>query len=387
MAGETKVFDSVPYAEDYTLIIVYKALADSEAMLWRLDYGDGSTRGLTTERMLMDSTSVRYASQTEGTPAISTLRQSVSSLTSGDSLGSHVRLTLGGDGAVKIAEVLYYEGRMGTAALRKVQSALALRYGITLGPVDYLDGSGRHVWHYADSGLYHHRVTGLGRDTLTGLFQRRSRSEVDGAVLTLAADSLSEGMFLVAGDNGAPSAFVDEDGLEVLQRRWRFEATSTEGRPIALTFDTRGFATAGDSLVLLLDSVVLVPESPAGDSVVFPYVTFVDDTVHHAALVRSGLLWRQAMLQQRLAQGLPHDEGTFAASLYPNPTRGRYILEVSGAEHVEVTVHDVLGRVVARHSGNGSDFYSFDGELPADNVYFATVTTEKGSQTIKLVVK
>ena len=129
------VFDSVPYSKDYTMIIVYKPVSSGETMLWQMLFADSSMRGLTTERILSDSISIRYTENTSFIPVINTLRQS-----SPDSTSPYVRLAVGGDSAAKVAEVLYYTSRLGNAALRKVQSCLAVRYGITLGPVTTLTG-------------------------------------------------------------------------------------------------------------------------------------------------------------------------------------------------------------------------------------------------------
>lgn len=137
---QTVTFDSLPYAKDYTMIVVYKPVAETEAMVWKLSYDTSSVRGLTTEHILSGNVTIRYTDTTTGIPVINTLRQ-----TAPDSTVPYIRLTLGGDtlaGSVKIAEVLYFSQRLGNSMLRRVQSALAVRYGITLGPVDYVDGEG-----------------------------------------------------------------------------------------------------------------------------------------------------------------------------------------------------------------------------------------------------
>ena len=157
------VFDSLPYAKNYTMVVVYKPVVEKETAVWRLDFDSGSVRGLTTEHIISDNVTIRYSDTTTLTPIINTLRQ-----TAPDSTAPYVSLTLGGDtlsSSVKVAEILYFDRRLNNKMLRRVQSALAIRYGITLGPVNYVDGEGDVVWRYADSGLYHHRVTGIGRDS------------------------------------------------------------------------------------------------------------------------------------------------------------------------------------------------------------------------------
>ena len=62
-------------------------------------------------------------------------------------------------------------------------------------------------------------------------------------------------------------------------------------------------------------------------------------------------------------------------------------MEVRGAGWVRVTVHNTLGQEVAAFEDSGRSEYRFQGTLPPDNVYYATIVTERGSQTTKLVTK
>ncbi len=384
-AGEGLLsFDSLPYARDYTVIVVYKPVADTEAVLWRMYFSNSSSRGLTTERILSDSLSIRYADGTDGKPVISTLRQ-----TAPDSTAPYIRLAIGGSGSPAVAEVLYFTKRLGNAALRKVQGCLAVRYGVTLGPVAYLDAQRRHVWDYTDSGLYHHRVTGVGMDTLSGLCQLRSRSETGDAVLTVSADSLDAGSYLLLGDDDAPMAFEQKGDIELLERIWRVQSTHTEGRAFMLAFCSRGWALPGDSLALMTDDTVFLPAYITGDSVVFTGVVFPADSGLFT-LGRGGSLWQRS--QPAGGKGATGKDGKdagvlFSARVYPNPTKGNYTIDVRGAGWVRVTIHNTLGQEVAVFEDSGRSEYRFQGTLPIDNVHYATIVTEKGSQTTKLVTK
>ena len=389
-------FDSIPYSDDYTVVVVYKPVVDTEANVWRLVYADSLVRGLTTERIIADSTSIRYYEQTDGKPAIHTLRQSAPDITC-----ANVRLTVGG-GDIKVAEVLYYDRRLGNSALRRVQSALAVRYGITLGPVDYVGGNGKRVWHHRrDSALYHHRITGLGHDTASGLHQLRSRSEMDGAVVTLSADSLPQGAYLLIGDNDAPLTFrQDAGGMETLARQWRAQASGVKDAAVSLTFDTRSLPLPTDSLVLLLDDAVVLPSAATANEVRFNGLRLPSDSCSFT-LARGTLLWQLAQTGAKGGHGTngantttwSADTNAWApaglqtVALYPNPTTGHFNIEVSGASQVQVTIYSLLGTVVATYSGSGRDRYRFTGTLPSGNSYYATVTTENGSQTMRLVVK
>ena len=58
-SSRTLVFDNVPYAREYTLMVVYKPVASGEASVWRLGYDTSSVRGLTTEHIVSDNVTIR----------------------------------------------------------------------------------------------------------------------------------------------------------------------------------------------------------------------------------------------------------------------------------------------------------------------------------------
>ncbi|MBR3783700.1 MAG: T9SS type A sorting domain-containing protein [Bacteroidales bacterium] len=384
-------FDSIPYAEDYTIVVVYKPVADTEATVWQLVFADSIVRGLTTERIVSDSTSIRYSQQSDRKPVIHTLRQSAPDISS-----ANVRLSVG-DGNIKVSEVLYFNHRLGNSALRRVQSALAIRYGITLGPVDYIGGNGNRVWqHRRDSAMFHHRITGVGSDTACNLHQLCSRSEMDGSVVTLSADSLPQGAYLLVGDNDAPLTFQQKDGdVETLARQWRVQASGAEGVDFSLSFDTRRIPIPTDSLVLLLDDNVVLPSVAATNEVRFDNLWLPSDTCTFT-LARGTLLWQLAQSGTKGAKGHGGKEyggneefsiSNSQFSIFPNPTTGHFNIEVSGARQVQVTIYSLQGKVMATYNDSDRDKYCFEGSLPSGNSYYATITTESGSQTMKLVVK
>lgn len=384
-------FDSIPYAEDYTIVVVYKPVVDTEAAVWQLVFADSIVRGLTTERIVSDSTSIRYSQQSDSKPVIHTLRQSAPDISS-----ANVRLSVG-DGNIKVSEVLYFDHRLGNSALRRVQSALAIRYGITLGPVDYIGGSGNRVWqHRRDSAMFHHRITGIGSDTACHLHQLCSRSEMDGSVVTLSTDSLPQGAYILVGDNDAPMTFRQEDGdVETLARQWRMQASDAEDVVFSLSFDTRNIPTPTDSLVLILDDNIVLPSATTTNEVRFNNLWLPSDTCTFT-LARGTLLWQLAQSGAKGAQGHGGREyggneelsiSNSQFSIFPNPTTGHFNIEVSGARQVQVTIYSLHGKVMATYNDSDRDKYCFEGSLPSGNSYYATITTESGSQTMKLVVK
>lgn len=382
VATSPLAFDSIPYAKDYTVVVVYKPVADTEATVWRLALPDSSIRALSTLHIVSDSSRVRYAGLPSTGPAVSTLRQSAP-----DSLASYVQLVANPDSLLAVAELLYFDHRLGSAALRRLQSELAIRYGITLGPVNYLDGNNEPVWTYSRNKAFHHRIAGIAHDTLYGLHQLRSRSEEPGGILTLAADSLRQGEYLLCGDNDGTLAFEYDGATELLNRQWKLQGKNMEERLITVSIDTRDLPQPTDSLVLLVCDELYLPAAVSSDGVRYDHVSLPSDTCL-VRLARSPLLWQLA--QPVATNANPNSQFSIPNSqfsIYPNPTTGHFSLEVRDAERVQATVYNMQGAVEATFSDSGRGRYLFSGTLPPGNAYFVTVVTESHTRTMKITVK
>ncbi|MFS4428407.1 hypothetical protein [Chryseobacterium sp. S90] len=93
----------------------------------------------------------------------------------------------------------------------RVDSYLAVKWGTTL-MGDYVSSSNNIVWN--TSTTYQNNILGIARDNLSTLYQKQSRSENSGQKLIMGVgnslantnaantNSLTEGQFLIAGDNG-----------------------------------------------------------------------------------------------------------------------------------------------------------------------------------------
>jgi len=98
------------------------------------------------------------------------------------------------------------------ADLMKIQSYLAIKYGITLS-TDYMATDGTVVWNAAANSAYNKWIVGIGRDDETGLFQKQSISVdyngrtfyIGNKVETLNsqnAGTLNDKEYIVLGSNG-----------------------------------------------------------------------------------------------------------------------------------------------------------------------------------------
>ncbi|OUS02727.1 hypothetical protein A9Q86_02640 [Flavobacteriales bacterium 33_180_T64] len=134
----------------------------------------------------------------------------------------------------RVAEVITYKSRQAdtdlTQARNRIQSYLAIKYGITLGvqgtSQDYVDTDGSVIWDQSANAGFNYDISGIGRDDASELNQKQSRSvnnDADGSgrtegILTMGLSdiydtnninqasnptALDNKEYLVWGNNGA----------------------------------------------------------------------------------------------------------------------------------------------------------------------------------------
>jgi hypothetical protein len=89
----------------------------------------------------------------------------------------------------RVAEVVAYNDILGAGERERVQSYLALKYGLALDQ-NYLASNSTTLWNTASNAGYNSRITGIGRDDASGLLQKQSTSTIDDN-LTLALGSIA----------------------------------------------------------------------------------------------------------------------------------------------------------------------------------------------------
>ena len=194
----------------------------------------------------------------------------------------------------QIAEFIVYSQLLTTGAdLQKIQSYLALKYGITLsgnndgdgtsfeaGEGDYLLSNGTAMWDADEVAGFQNNVAGIARDDNSCLNQKQSKSENADAIVSIGLDANDNGLeasnganqstfgadlsALVWGHDGADlydnQKNIDYDPNQVnsrLNREWRAQETGTVGT-VTIRFDVSnllgptGVGTNDESQIVLL---------------------------------------------------------------------------------------------------------------------------------------
>jgi hypothetical protein len=112
-----------------------------------------------------------------------------------------------------IQEIIWYKDSLDYNDIQKVETYLALKYGTTLAH-NYVNATGDTIYSLNTDPVYHYNIAGIGREEANGgLDQRQSNSVNTGSQVLIGtsglantneanATSLTEGQFLLWGDNG-----------------------------------------------------------------------------------------------------------------------------------------------------------------------------------------
>ncbi|MBU5211840.1 S-layer homology domain-containing protein [Heyndrickxia oleronia] len=90
-----------------------------------------------------------------------------------------------------LSEVIVFNRKLNDVERQKVNSYLALKYGITLND-NYIASEGSPMWTATKNEDYGYRITGIGRDDAGALYQKQSKSVDTGALVTLAVGKTIE---------------------------------------------------------------------------------------------------------------------------------------------------------------------------------------------------
>ncbi len=164
-----------------------------------------------------------------------------------------------------ISEIIVYPSAItGTNAI-KVESYLALKYGIhKIG--NYLSGTGAVVWDATANALYDNDIFGIGQDDASGLLQSQSNSSNTasgdgtgqtgkGNIIISNPSSLSNNGFLVIGHDLGLLAETTVSSTKRVQRIWKVQSTGNPGT-VSLSYDITGqtySAQTASDYVLLVD--------------------------------------------------------------------------------------------------------------------------------------
>jgi hypothetical protein len=265
---------------------------------WSVMNGDLSETPAASQQMKVNG--IAYANSAGGDPAIYSGKPVLGARSTENLLSGS-----------QVAEVVMYNASQAGTNRSKINSYLALKYGITLGSTSstysYVSSSGTTFW--TGNSTYQHNVNGIGKDNSSGLEQQITTSQdATGDITTLSTDNNFTGAsgthssipnnlsYLVMGNNGSsatatqttntPSGFCGTR----LTRTWLIQKTGTPGTTsLQVNIGTTlGASLTASDIVLLIDQdgdgnyssgtqVQVTASSFSGGLAVFSGVSFDSD--------------------------------------------------------------------------------------------------------------
>src|SRR5690606_9118145 len=175
-------------------------------------------------------------------------------MTGGHIFGDNRNPGTGGDDAGFIGHIgetiIYGAGNITPIERRRVDSYLAIKYGITLGRVEtdhYLSSTEETIWDGAWNTAYNNNIFGMGRDDISEFEQKVSKSANPGTILTISKnnDFVSSNLetrvsfandlsYFILGDNGIATtglngmslpASAGGEVINVITRKWLSQRT------------------------------------------------------------------------------------------------------------------------------------------------------------------
>ncbi len=165
------------------------------------------------------------------------------------SFNSTIRLNIGTSGGESsrsfVSEVIQYDRDLSAVELNRVNSYMAIKYGVSLDqttPTNYVSANGTVVWDATVNSGYKYNIAGIGRDDASGLSQPKSKSINSGSVVIIDKGGAfaSNLDFMVWGNN---SSFLTPTNVNAhpsypyrVGKIWRVDITGNPGI-VSVSFD------------------------------------------------------------------------------------------------------------------------------------------------------
>ncbi len=251
----------------------------------------------------------------------------------------------------EIAEVIYYDGQLSATDQQKVESYLAIKYGITLSNVgggtagDVVASDGTVLWDADANGTYHNDVAAIGRNDYSGLEQRKSISASSDAMVIMDKGAAfdTDIDFIVWGNNNGSTTFAASgqhpDYDQILPRTWQAGVNGTPGQvSVQIIISNTGIVSNyalhvdGDGTFSDGNATNFPATNISGDTITFANATFTDGDFFTVGISQRApgdvsnqlVLWLQGS-----AEG--NSEGDAVASMLDQSGTGNSVSQAVGA--------------------------------------------------------
>ena len=334
---------------------------------------------------------INFASDaTAGVPRIISVRRRLSEADSTTISTTDFPLT---ESADSICESIVYSRMLSNRERQKIDTYLALKYGVTLdqtAPSSYVGSDGRVVWDAVVNAEFSHHIFGLCNDTISSFYSSEKTSAEDINLLKIGADTISLMSYVVCGDDNNSLKYTREEGHpKRLGRTWKITTTGYTPKTIKIAFDAERIEEAfpleeGEHYWLSINDTAYKKSAELGS-----HKAQFDDVPLQNGMTFT-IVAAKGEEQPEIEETQENKSGIYAVAVTPNPTTDGHVnlrIRLREEAAVKVSLYGLDGHQYATESRNGSDFYSVTVTLPSVGVWIATVESGDSKQSYKLIRK
>ena len=353
-----------------------------------------SGRTLVTSHRVAEPGSGQYinfaSDATAGVPRIISVRRRLSEADSTTISTTDFPLT---ESADSICESIVYSRMLSNRERQKIDTYLALKYGVTLdqtAPSSYVGSDGRVVWDAVANAEFSHHIFGICNDTVSRFYTLENTSAEEADLLKINADTLPSMSYAILGDDNNSLKYTREEGHpKRLGRTWKITTTGYTPKTIKIAFDAERIEEAfpleeGEHYWLAISDTAYKKSAELGS-----LKAQFDDVPLQNGMTFT-IVVAKGEEQPEIEETQENKSGIYAVAVTPNPTTDGHVnmrVRLREEGSVKVSLYGLDGHQYATESRNGSDFYSVTVTLPSVGVWIATVESGDSKQSYKLIRK
>ena len=256
----------------------------SEGEVWGIQ-GEEASLGLTTKKAFNSNKVSYYSGAAKGETIMHTYMQLHRSGMAYPNLETSINMGVTKKDSSNIffkgsiAELIVYKKRLRGTTRQKIESYLALKYGIALqSGENYISSNKKVIWDTEEDVVFSNHIAGIGRDDEMALYQKQSSSANQGEFLVLSADKkaisniennaeFENRNFLVWGDNNEDLKLESTHHAgrpALMNRKWIIKATGPKANEITTQLQINA-ALLFDGLKEKNDYLLVIDQSGNGD--------------------------------------------------------------------------------------------------------------------------
>ena len=352
-----------------------------------------SGQTLVTSRRVAEPSSAQYINFSDNIPTniprIISIRRR---LTEADTTILTANLPLS-ENADSICESIIYNRMLSSRERQKVDTYLALKYGVTLDqtiPTSYVSSDGQVVLDAVANAEFSHHIFGMCNDTISKFYSTKASNAEEKNLVIIKTDSIESMSYVVCGDDNNALKYIRKEGQpKRLGRTWKIMTTGNTPQSVTIKFDAERIEEAfpledGEHYWLAINDTAYKKSADLGSrKAQFGNVPLRDGMTFTIVAAKGDE-------QPEIEETQEDKSSIYAVAVTPNPTTDGHVnlrIRLREEAAVKVSLYGLDGHQYATMSSSDSDFYNVTVTLPSVGVWVATVESGDSKQSYKLIRK